>query len=132
MFAIPISSVVESMRIRPDQVNLLDNYEVFNVREDVLSLIRLDRIFAIRSDTERPYHFVVIVGSGDKRVGLLVDSLIGEEDVVIKPLKDRFTNSPGVAGATILGNGTVALIIDVNQLLELGMKMEQSRRLPIA
>ncbi len=55
-------------------------------------------------------------------MGLMVDSLIGGEDVVIKPLLDKFTNSPGIAGATILGDGKVALIIDVSQLLELGLK----------
>ena len=61
-------------------------------------------------------------------MGLMVDSLIGEEDVVIKPLRDRYTSSPGVAGATILGDGIVALIIDVSQLLELGLKQEIENR----
>ena len=54
----------------------------------------------------------------------MVDSLIGEEDVVIKPLHDQFTNSPGIAGASILGDGSVSLIIDVTRLLELGVKQE--------
>ncbi|WBP13084.1 chemotaxis protein CheW, partial [Treponema pallidum] len=57
-------------------------------------------------------------------VGLMVDALIGEEDVVIKPLRDQFTSSPGIAGASILGDGSVSLIIDVGQLLELGLKRE--------
>ena len=54
----------------------------------------------------------------------MVDALIGEEDVVIKPLRDKFTNSPGIAGASILGDGSVSLIIDVGQLLELGIQQE--------
>jgi len=58
----------------------------------------------------------------------MVDSLIGEEDVVIKPLRDKYTNAPGIAGATILGDGTVALIIDVSQLLELGLRQEIENR----
>ena len=58
----------------------------------------------------------------------MVDSLIGEEDVVIKPLRDQFTNSPGIAGASILGDGSVSLIIDVSQLLELGLKQELQAR----
>ena len=58
----------------------------------------------------------------------MVDALIGEEDVVIKPLKDHFTNSPGIAGASILGDGSVSLIIDVNQLLDLGLKQEAEAR----
>ena len=60
----------------------------------------------------------------EKKIGVMVDSLIGEEDVVIKPLRDQFTNSPGIAGASILGDGSVSLIIDVSQLLELGVKQE--------
>ena len=58
----------------------------------------------------------------------MVDSLIGEEDVVIKPLKDKYSNSPGIAGATILGDGTVSLIIDVSQLLELDLMIEKTKR----
>jgi two-component system chemotaxis sensor kinase CheA len=69
-----------------------------------------------------------VVGTGDKKIGLIVDSLIGEEDVVIKPIKDHFTASPGIAGATILGDGKVALIIDVSQLLELGLRNERMER----
>ncbi|HAK45199.1 MAG TPA: hypothetical protein DCO79_04680 [Spirochaeta sp.] len=122
IYAIPITSVIDSHRIIPEEINMIDNYEVFNVRQDVVSLIRLSRLFRIPTEESGAYHFIVIVGSGDKRMGLMVDSLIGEEDVVIKPLKDKYTNSPGIAGATILGDGTVSLIIDVSQLLELSLK----------
>jgi two-component system chemotaxis sensor kinase CheA len=124
IYAIPIASVIDSHRIKPSEIKMIDNYEVFNVRNDVVSLIRLNRLFRIPSEDRKDYHFIVIVGSGDKRMGLMVDSLIGEEDVVIKPLRDRYTNSPGIAGATILGDGTVSLIIDVSQLLDLGLKRE--------
>lgn len=128
IYAIPITSVLDSHRIRPEEIKRIDNYEVFNVREDVISLIRLNQLFGIKSDETRKYHFVVIVGSGDKKMGLMVDSLIGEEDVVIKPLRDKYTNSPGIAGATILGDGTVSLIIDVSQLLDLGLRKEKEQR----
>ena len=128
IYAIPITSVVDSHRIKPEEIKMIDNYEVFNVRQDVVSLIRLNRLFRIPTEESGEYHFVVIVGSGDKKMGLMVDSLIGEEDVVIKPLKDKYTNSPGIAGATILGDGTVSLIIDVSQLLELGFKREMEER----
>ncbi|WP_038108765.1 chemotaxis protein CheW, partial [Treponema pedis] len=73
-------------------------------------------------------NYIVVIGTEEKKVGLMVDSLIGEEDVVIKPLKDQFTNSPGIAGASILGDGSVSLIIDVAQLLELGLKQELMAR----
>ena len=128
IYSIPITSVIESHRIKPSDVKMIDNYEVFNVRNDVVSLLRLNRLFRIQTDERGDYCFVVIVGTSDKRVGLMVDSLIGEEDVVIKPLRDQFTNSPGIAGASILGDGSVCLIIDVSQLLELGQKKELEER----
>jgi two-component system chemotaxis sensor kinase CheA len=128
IYALPITSVVESLRIKPEEIKIIDNHEVFNVRDDVISLLRLGKIFRIESDENPDYNYIVIVGSGDKKMGLMVDSLIGEEDVVIKPLKDRYTNSPGIAGATILGDGTVSLIIDVSQLLDLSVKKEQEAR----
>jgi len=128
VYAIPITSVVDSHRIKPSEIKIIDNYEVFNVRKDVISLLRLNRLFGIPSDEGNGYHYVVVVGSGDKKMGLIVDSLIGEEDVVIKPLKDRYTASPGIAGATILGDGKVSLIIDVSQLLDLGMRNERLER----
>ena len=128
IYAIPITSVIESHRIKPNDIKIIDNYEVFNVRSDVISLLRLDKLFRIDTEQNREHLFVVIVGTGEKKMGLVVDSLIGEEDVVIKPLKDKYTNSPGIAGATILGDGTVSLIIDVSQLLDLGVRRAQETR----
>ncbi len=129
VYAIPITSVAESHRVKQSSINMIDGYEVFNVRDEVISLMRLGNIFRIPSSTDSEFKFIVIVGSGDKKMGLMVDSLIGEEDVVIKPLLDKYTNSPGIAGATILGDGTISLIIDVTQLLDLGVKKEQADRL---
>ncbi len=128
IYAIPITSVIESQRIFNSDIKILDNYEVFNVREDVVSLIRLNRLFGIKTGEEKSTHYTVVVGSSDKKMGLMVDQLIGEEDVVIKPLKDKYTNVPGIAGATILGDGQVSLILDINQLLELCFKNERAAR----
>ena len=124
VYSIPIASVIESQRIRTSEINRIDNYEVLNVRNEVISVLRLSRLFGIRNKQESEYVFIVIVGTADKKIGIMVDALIGEEDVVIKPLKDQFANSPGIAGASILGDGSVSLIIDVGQLLELGVKQE--------
>ena len=101
--------------IKPEEINTIDNYEVLNVRNEVISVLRLARLFNIKESVQDEYCNIVIVGSKDKKVGIMVDSLIGEEDVVIKPLRDQFTNSPGIAGASILGDGSVSLIIDVGQ-----------------
>jgi len=128
IYSIPITSVIESLRIKPEEIKKIDNYEVFNIRSDVISLLRLNRLFGIKTEEQQEYHFIVIVGTAEKKMGFMVDSLIGEEDVVIKPLRDQFTNSPGIAGASILGDGSVSLIIDVSQLLELGLKKEMEQR----
>jgi two-component system chemotaxis sensor kinase CheA len=128
IYSIPITSVIESLRIKPAEIRMIDNYEVFNIRNDVLSLLRLNRLFGIKTEEQQDYNFIVIVGTAEKKMGFMVDSLIGEEDVVIKPLRDQYTNSPGIAGASILGDGSVSLIIDVSQLLELGLRKEMEQR----
>ena len=124
VYSIPIASVIESQRVKTEDISTIDNYEVLNVRNEVISILRLSRLFNIKETTQSDYSFVVIVGSEEKKIGVMVDSLIGEEDVVIKPLRDQFTNSPGIAGASVLGDGSVSLIIDVRQLLELGVRQE--------
>ena len=128
VYSIPITSVIESHRVKGEDISRIDNYEVFNVRNEVISLLRLNRLFGIKSAESSEFNYIVIVGTSEKKVGLMVDSLIGEEDVVIKPLRDQFTNSPGIAGASILGDGSVSLIIDVSQLLDLGLKQELQAR----
>ncbi len=128
VYSIPIASVIESHRIKKEEINTIDNYEVLNVRNEVISVLRLSRLFNIHNGEDAEYCFVVIVGTQDKKIGIMVDALIGEEDVVIKPLRDQFTQSPGIAGASILGDGSVSLIIDVSQLLELGVRQEIEAR----
>ena len=128
VYSIPIASVIESVRVKKEEINTIDNYEVLNVRNEVISVLRLSRLFNIRTNEDGEYCFVVIVGSQDKKIGVMVDNLIGEEDVVIKPLRDQFTQSPGISGASILGDGSVSLIIDVGQLLELGVRQEIQAR----
>ncbi|MCR5698934.1 MAG: chemotaxis protein CheA [Treponemataceae bacterium] len=124
IYSIPIASVIESQRVSRTDINTIDNYEVLNVRDEVISILRLNRLFGIPEAEDEEFTFVVIVGSENKKIGVVVDSLVGEEDVVIKPLQDQFTVTPGIAGASILGDGSVSLIIDVSQLLDLGVKQE--------
>ena len=124
VYSIPIANVIESQCINISEINHIDNYEIMNVRNEVISVLRLSRLFGITESVQSDECYIVIVGTQEKKIGVMVDALIGEEDVVIKPLKDQFTNSPGIAGASILGDGSVSLIIDVGQLLELGVKQE--------
>ncbi|MCF0241762.1 MAG: chemotaxis protein CheA [Treponema sp.] len=126
VYSIPIANVIESQCIHQSDISRIDNYETMEVRNEVISVLRLSRLFGIKETIQTDECYVVIVGSQEKKIGVMVDALIGEEDVVIKPLRDQFTNSPGIAGASILGDGSVSLIIDVSQLLELGVRQELS------
>ncbi len=125
-YVIPISSVLESLKIKTDEIKSVDNYEVLNVRNEVISLLRLSKLFKINEQQNSDYYFVVVVGSEIKKIGILVDNVIGEENIVIKPLKDKYTNTPGIGGATILGNGRVCLILNISQIIELGLKLEEA------
>lgn len=120
-FVIPINSVIDSHRILKEEIKLIEGKEVFKIRDELIYILRLNRIFGLPELSEKKdgaYEYMVIVGNEERKMGLIVDSLLGEEDVVIKPLKDKYSKTFGMAGATILGDGSVSLIIDVQQLLE--------------
>lgn len=113
LYAVPLASVVEITRITTEEIHRVDNHEVFQLRQQVLTLVRLDRLGpqAVSEPTKRT--FVIVIGAGGRRFGLAVDSLMGEEELVIKALEDKLVNSPLVSGASILGDGTVVLILNV-------------------
>jgi len=120
LFAVPLSSVVEITRITDPEIHRVDQREVLRLREQILTLVRLDHLSRLRSiDTQpvRKKHFVIVIGAAEKRFGLLVDSLVGEEELVIKALPGEIVSSDLVSGASILGDGTVVLILNVPAVL---------------
>jgi two-component system chemotaxis sensor kinase CheA len=120
LFAVPLSSVVEITRINDPEIHRVDQREVLRLREQILSLVRLDHLSRLRSiDTEpaRKKHFVIVIGASERRFGLVVDSLVGEEELVIKALPAEIVSSDLVSGASILGDGTVVLILNVPAVL---------------
>lgn len=119
VYAIPLSSVLETMRISSDQIKIINKHEAIVVRGNVLPLLRLRELFR-KNDTSRSdgKTFVVVVNLAGQQMGLVVDSLIGEQEVVIKSLGKFIGDVQGVAGATILGDGSVALIVDVPSLMK--------------
>ena len=110
----PIASVVEITRITEDEIHRVDDHEVFQLRQQVLTLVRLDRLEHGYGGSSRGLKrvFVVVIGAGSRRFGLAVDRLMGEEELVIKALEDQLVTSPLVSGASILGDGTVVLILN--------------------
>ena len=118
LYAVPISSVVEITRLTESDVHRVDDHEVFQLREQVLTLVRLERLESSRQEKSHTARtFVVVIGAGTRRFGLAVDSLMGEEELVIKALEDELITSPMVSGASILGDGTVVLILNVSAVV---------------
>ena len=120
LFAVPLSSVVEITRIMDTEIHRVDQREVLRLRDQILTLVRLDHLSRLRSiDTQpaRKKHFVIVIGAAEKRFGLVVDSLVGEEELVIKALPGEIVSSDLVSGASILGDGTVVLILNVPAVL---------------
>ena len=125
LFAVPLSSVVEITRINDEEIHRVDRREVLRLREQVLTLVRLNKlsqIHAVESPnteaTKKKRNFVIVIGAAEKRFGLLVDSLVGEEELVIKALPSDIIASDLVSGASILGDGTVVLILNVPAVLQ--------------
>ena len=118
-YALPSGSVVESLRYRTADVVRMNGRDTLRVRDRIVPLLHLARHFGISRDDTRPDGYAVIVGRGEKRLGLTVDRLLGQQDVVIKAL-DPVVSDAGVSvgGATILGNGRVVLILDTASLFE--------------
>ena len=122
LFAVPLSSVVEITRVNDNEIHHIDRREVLRLREQVLTLVRLNslsRIHAVDAEPEakKKRNFVIVIGAAEKRFGLLVDSLVGEEELVIKALPSEIISSDLVSGASILGDGTVVLILNVPAVL---------------
>jgi two-component system, chemotaxis family, sensor kinase CheA len=121
LFAVPLSSVIEITRISEVEIHRVDQREVLRLRDQVLTLVRLSRLSKIHAletpGTKKKKSFVVVIGQAEKRFGLLVDSMVGEEELVIKALPGEIAASDLVSGASILGDGTVVLILNVPTIL---------------
>jgi len=116
-FAVPLDSVIEIMRAYDNEIHNLDGYEVLRLRDQVVSLIRLDQVVGIPSAVHKTRHCVVIIGTATRKFGLIVDSFVGEEELVIKALEDRLVATELVSGASLLGDGTVVLILDIRAVV---------------
>jgi two-component system chemotaxis sensor kinase CheA len=122
LFAVPLSSVVEIARITDSDIHRVDQREVLRLREQILTLVRLNSLSQIHAapapDTQKKKrNFVIVIGAAEKRFGLIVDTLVGEEELVIKALPGEIISSDLVSGASILGDGTVVLILNVPAVL---------------
>ena len=118
IFAIPLSTVIEAVRISRTDIKTINGREVLHLRDRVLPLIRLAQEFDIPTNSERERFYVVVAAMGDRRVGVVVDELRSQEEVVIKSIWDYLETVKGVSGATITGEGKVVLILDTSELIQ--------------
>ena len=126
-YAIPLSSVIETVRISQDEIYTVDGKSVLRLRDEVLSLVRLADIFKVDSVLEAMNEvYVVIIGLADQKIGVIVDYLIGQEEVVIKSLGYYLKGTEGIAGATVRGDGRITLIVDVAGMMEMAKRVKVS------
>jgi len=117
--AIPLNSVKEAIRVRNGDVSSVEGFDIISLRQSTLPLIRLSKVFrGAGLPSKQDKIFVVVVKHGEIEAGLAVDRLVGQQEVVIKPLADYLTDQPGFAGASVLGDGSIALIIDLAAVLQ--------------
>jgi two-component system chemotaxis sensor kinase CheA len=125
IFCVPLGSVLEVVRAQAKDIQTIQRREVLRLRDTVLPLARISSVMQAHTNGKSTeWLYIVVVGLADQRLGIVVDSLLGQKEVVIKTLGAYLGSVPGVAGSTILGDGRVIMIIDVGQFMKLcGVRM---------
>ncbi len=126
-YAIPLASVLETVRISKDEIYTVEGRSVMRLREEVLALVHIGDIFEVERIFENSEHaYVVLLGLAESKLGLIVDSLVGQEEIVIKSLGEYLKGINGIAGATIRGDGGVTLIVDVAAIMEMARDVKST------
>jgi two-component system chemotaxis sensor kinase CheA len=120
LYAVPLGSVVEIARTTTQKIHIVDRHEVLQLRDEIVTLVRLDQLESRKAPASAAKEkiFVIVVSLGDRRFGLVVDQLAGEEELVIKALDDNLVATELVSGASILGDGSVVLILNVAAVVD--------------
>ncbi|CCQ93034.1 Chemotaxis protein CheA [[Clostridium] ultunense Esp] len=117
IYAIPLSSITEITSVTKDSIRNIQGQDIMLYRGKTIPMVRLHRLMGLEFSNTDDEYLVVVVRKGEKQAALLVDSLIGQQEIVIKPLGKYLSNIKYLSGATILGNGNVSLILDVNSII---------------
>ena len=120
IMVIPLSSVIEAVRMHVEDIQTINGKEVIKVRDDIIPLVDINDVLYHNSTqkVEKVWQYVVTVGVAEQRFGIKVDALIGQKEIVIKSLGNYLGNVHGVAGSTIMGDGTVIMILDIGEILQ--------------
>lgn len=128
LYTIPLANVDETVRIFKDETSTVEGVEVIHLRGETLPIFRLSTLFGQQRADDRDKSFVVIVSVGGTRTGFVVDELLGQEEVVIKPLADYVQDKSGFSGATIIGDGRISLILDVYEMVRMTANKQAKRQ----
>jgi len=134
LFTIPLANVEETLRISASETTLIEGTEVIHLRGQTLPIFRLASLFNLGQDKFEDEFFIVVASAGLQKVGLVVDELIGQSEVVIKPLVDYLQEKSGFSGATIMGDGRISLILDIYELINMtaqGQVKRHQNRMPV-
>ncbi|EMN02301.1 P2 response regulator binding domain protein [Leptospira noguchii str. 1993005606] len=124
VYAFPLSEVNETIKIHNDQITTLEGNEIINLRGEVLPIYRLNRIIGLQDKTDREEFPVVIVQYKGRKIGFMVDELVGKHETVIKSLEKNFRNIRGLTGASIMGDGTIIMVLDIPGIVEIASELE--------
>jgi len=129
-YVLPLVSIVESLQINRDLLGGVGNdAEVYRLRDEYIPIVRLSDVFSTGEHLESLENaLLVVVEWGEKHIGLLVDELLGQQQVVIKSLEANYERVKGISGATILGDGTVSLILDISGLIEMSYSIRDAMK----
>ncbi|MBP7553159.1 MAG: chemotaxis protein CheA [Spirochaetes bacterium] len=122
IFAVPISVVEETIKINRNEIKDFDDYQIYNLRNETLAIIYLSDLVGLEREQEEEELYIVVVSFERRKIGLVVNNLIGEQDIVIKALDEVLKNNEGIAGATVLGDGKIALILDTSTLVKTALR----------
>ncbi|KAA6227233.1 MULTISPECIES: chemotaxis protein CheW [unclassified Campylobacter] len=124
-YAIPLSSVVETVRVPVDDIYTIEGKNVLRLRDEVLSLVRLSDVFGVKQVLEsEDKTYVVVVAIAENKLGIIVDTLVGQEEIVIKSMGDYLQNIRGIAGATMRGDGRITLIVDIAAMMDIAKEIK--------
>jgi two-component system chemotaxis sensor kinase CheA len=120
LYAFPLDSVLEILKVMPEEIYTVDGNSTIKLRDHALGIVDLERVLRIRGGAQRDSgaRKVVLITDGNKRIGVVVDDLLGEEEIVIKSLTEHFSKVKGITGASILGDGRIALILDPVSIID--------------
>lgn len=125
IYAIPLTSVLETVRVSIDSIYTIEGKNVLRLRDEVLSLVRLSDVFGVKQVFEsNDLVYVVVIGVAESKLGIIVDIMVGQEEVVVKSMGDYLQNIRGIAGATVRGDGRIMLIVDVAAMMDLAKNIK--------